>query len=249
MSKFPHPKGFVFALAVAALAATACGGQRSESAAARKVGPLPTATASPLAAPEPTNDSEGRAAGSAGIAPAAPSVPALQFGTPIGTATDVPSAERDVALPVGFRYPALGIELAPIDPVGVEPNGEMEIPGADDVGWYEFGPSPGDTGSAVLAAHIAYNGVDGVFRDLVDSHVDDVFTVVFDDGSESDYLVVERAQYDKTALPFDRVFARSGAPMVTLVSCGGDFQRSLSSYQDNIVAYAVPVEAQGDATP
>ena len=146
-------------------------------------------------------------------------------------------------------YPALGIELAPIDPVGVEPNGEMEIPGADGVGWYAFGPSPGETGSAVLAAHIAYNGVDGVFRDLVDSQVDDVFTVVFDDGSESDYLVVERAQYDKTALPFGRVFARSGAPMVTLVSCGGDFQRSLSSYQDNIVAYAVPVEAQGDARP
>ena len=248
MPTFPSSQGFMIALAVAAFAATACGGQGSESAAAREVGPLPTATAAPLADSEPTNYTKERAGEAAATALPAPSVPALQFGTPIGTATDIPSADRDLALPVGFRYPALGIELAPIDAVGVEPGGEMEIPGADAVGWYEFGPSPGETGSAVLAAHIAYNGVDGVFVDLDDSEVDDVFTVVFDDGSEGDYLVVERAQYDKAALPFDRVFARSGAPMVTLISCGGDFQQSLSSYQDNIVAYAVPLEGRGDAT-
>ncbi len=179
--------------------------------------------------------------------PVVPPAPTLQFGTPLDTALDIPSAERTVALPVGLRYPALGVELAPIDAVGVESTGEMEIPGAEAVGWYEFGPSPGEAGSAVLAAHIAYNGVDGVFRDLVGSEIDDIFTVVYDDGSERDYRVVERAQYDKTALPFDRVFARNGSPVVTLVSCGGDFQRSLSSYQDNIVAYAVPVESQGDS--
>ncbi len=237
MSKHPSPRVFVIALAVAAFAATACGGQRSDSEKAGALGPRPPATAAPLDDAEPSTDT----------ARAEPSVPALQFGTPIGTATDIPSATRDVALPVGFRYPALGIELAPIDAVGVEPTGEMEIPGADAVGWYEFGPSPGETGSAVLAAHIAYNGVDGVFRDLVGSEVGDIFTVVFDDGSERDHLVVERAQYDKAALPFDRVFARSGAPVVTLISCGGDFQGSLSSYQDNIVAYAVPLESQGEA--
>ena len=248
MSQFPRSRGFVIALAVAAFAAAASGGSRSESVTAGELGPASAAIEAPLVDLESANDTHKRAGRSAGNMEAPPSVPPLQFGTPIGTATDIPSADRDVALPVGVRYPSIGIDLAPIEAVGVEPNGEMEIPGADAVGWYEFGPSPGETGSAVLAAHIAYNGADGVFRNLVESEVDDVFTIVFDDGSQSDYLVVERAQYAKTALPFDRVFARSGAPVVTLISCSGDFQRSISSYEDNIVAYAVPVEGQGDAT-
>ncbi len=68
------------------------------------------------------------------------------------------------------------------------------------------------------------------------------FTVAFDDGTERRYEVFERAQYNKNELPFDRVFSRSGDPIITLISCGGTFQRSLSSYEDNIVAYARPVE-------
>ncbi len=248
MTQFPRPQGFVIALAVAAFAAAASGGSRSESTTAGDLGPRSTATVAPLVVSENSNDTHKRAGRAAGNLEATLSVPPPQFGTPIGTATDIPSADRNVPVPVGVRYPSIGIDLAPIEAVGVEPNGEMEIPGADAVGWYEFGPSPGETGSAVLAAHIAYDGADGVFRNLIDSEVDDIFTIVFDDGSQSDYLVGERAQYAKTALPSERVFARGGAPVVTLISCGGDFQRSLSSYQDNIVVYAVPVESQGEAT-
>ncbi len=146
------------------------------------------------------------------------------------------------SVPVSMSFEAIGVEQAPIDNVGVLDNGEMQIPGARNVGWYEYGPAPGEAGSAVLAAHIAFDGERGVFRFLADSQVGDRFSITFDDGSEQTYEIFERAQYGKLELPFDRVFARDGRAVVTLISCGGTFQRALSSYEDNIVAYAAAVD-------
>ncbi len=141
--------------------------------------------------------------------------------------------------PVGLRIDAIDVE-SPVIPVGVLDNGEMEIPGAAEVGWYRYGPSPGESGSAVLAAHIAYNGRNGVFRKLDRMQVGDTFEVVYDDGSVGPFVVTEVAHYGKAALPFDRVFAKDGDAELVLITCGGTFNESLRSYEDNFVVYATP---------
>ena len=46
----------------------------------------------------------------------------------------------------------------------------------------------------------------------------------------------------KDELPVDRVFSKDGDPVLTLITCGGDFNRSLRSYSDNVVAYAEPID-------
>lgn len=148
---------------------------------------------------------------------------------------------REGPQPVAISIPSVGVNASPIDGVGVEPNGELEVPSAKRVGWYEYGPSPGQVGSSVLAAHIASDGVDGAFRYLSDANVGDQVEVVFDDDSSQTYEIIEMAQYDKDELPFDRVFAREGEPVITLITCGGTFQPSVGSYEDNIVAYAIPL--------
>ena len=144
-------------------------------------------------------------------------------------------------VPVGLTIERLGVDDAVVRDVGVEPNGEMEIPGATEVGWYRWSASPGSIGSSVLAAHIAYDGRDGVFRNLDALAVGDQFEVHYDDATSRAFRVTERAQYDKEGLPFDRVFARDGDPSVVLITCGGEFNRTLNSYDDNVVAYAEPV--------
>ena len=143
--------------------------------------------------------------------------------------------------PVGLTIDGIDVTDAPIRDVGVESNGEMEIPGATEVGWYRWSPTPGGEGSSVLAAHIAFNGRDGVFRNLDDLEVGDRFTVRYEDGSERAFEITEKAQYDKEELPFDRVFSKTGEPSVVLITCGGDFNRGDNSYEDNVVAYADPV--------
>ena len=161
---------------------------------------------------------------------------------PVGSALLQPTEAESEPVPVRLSVPSLGISRAEIIDVGVEPNGEMEIPGATEVGWYRFGAVPGSTGSAVLAAHIAFNGVDGVFRRLSDIDVGETFSIEFDDGSVREFRVTETGQYGKAQIPFDRMFTRSGAPEVALVTCGGDFNRSLNSYSDNVIAFAIPLD-------
>ena len=160
---------------------------------------------------------------------------------PLGSALLTPLPEP-APQPIALVVDSVGISSAPIVDVGVEPNGEMEIPGATEIGWYRYGSTPGESGSAVLAAHIAFNGTDGVFRDLDDVEVGNIVEVLYDDGSTSRFEITETAQYAKDELPVERIFAKDGDPVLTLITCGGDFNRSVRSYSDNVVAYAQPID-------
>lgn len=170
--------------------------------------------------------------------------PLAELVAPIGSATYNPAEHvDDYPDPTSISISRIDVGNAPVTGVGVEANGDMELPGADAVGWYRFNPKPGQEGSSVLAAHISYDGRNGVFRYLSEVEPGDIVTIGYNDGSEATFEIVEVAQYDKQELPLDRVFAKDGAPVLTLITCGGDFNRSLSSYEDNFVAYAVPIEA------
>jgi len=69
--------------------------------------------------------------------------------------------------PTALRIDALGIE-APVGAYGVDRLGRMDVPdNVTEVGWYKYGPAPGEPGSAVLAAHVDLAGPGrGLFFDL-----------------------------------------------------------------------------------
>ncbi len=168
--------------------------------------------------------------------------------TPLGSAqVDLNRLAADVereassAQPQSISIPTLGVENASVAAVGVEPNGDMEIPAADEVGWYRFGPRPGEPGSAVIAGHIAYNGIDGVFRYLADLDEGTTFSLSFTDGTVAEYLVTDLQTYLKTELPTDELFDQTGPARLVLITCGGSFNYDASSYESNVVAYAVPL--------
>jgi hypothetical protein len=167
---------------------------------------------------------------------------------PTATAPSVPVTSarfEDVAptggpAPIGLRIPEIGIDAAVVA-VGYQGN-EMEVPAtAADVGWFEYGPSPGQPGSSVLAAHVAWRGEAGVFFDLVDLPFGSTIEVQFDDGSRRVFQAVALTSYDKESLPVDEVFRRDGPPVLTLITCGGAFNPSLRTYEDNVVVIAVEV--------
>lgn len=125
-------------------------------------------------------------------------------------------------------------------PYGVDGNGQMDVPdNVTDVAWYEYGPRPGEAGSAVLAAHVDLAGRGyGVFFDLRELDVGDTIIVIGADTTEYPFRVVARAAYDKDTLPLDVIFSREGPPVLTLITCGGGFSRG--RYDSNVVVYAVP---------
>jgi sortase (surface protein transpeptidase) len=147
--------------------------------------------------------------------------------------------------PARLRIPSIGVDAA-IVPVALdEPTGSMEIP-ADiaTVGWYRFGPSPGQAGSSLLVGHVDSSALGaGVFFKLRMVRVGSVVSITFADGAVARFRVMGRRSYPKAELP-EELFARSGNPVLTLITCGGAFDRSTRHYVDNVVVYAIPADGE-----
>ena len=165
-------------------------------------------------------------------APAAPAVP---------TRDAAPTPPVAVPPPVRLVVPDLGVDTT-VDPVGVEADGQMTVPAeVDRVGWYRFGPAPGAEGSAGLADHVgSWDQGLGALAPLREAEVDDEVLVTDAAGTTTRWRVVRRELLDKEALPLDGLFARTGAPRLVLVTCGGPYLPDLRSYRDNVVVVAVP---------
>jgi sortase (surface protein transpeptidase) len=200
-----------------------------------------TATVTDAPSPGDTTPQETAQRPAPSIAPDPAPSPAS---VPTFTVADEGSGPERV--PVGLRIPDLGVD-ASIVLAGVESNGDMQVPrNVDDVGWYKYGSAPGEPGSAVLAAHVDLAGQGpGVFFDLRSLDPGDVIYVIFDDGALERYEARARTIYDKTELPLDAIFSREGMPVLTLITCGGGFNRNLRTYDSNVVVYAVPAGTQG----
>jgi len=163
---------------------------------------------------------------------------------PVHTA-DLADQTAEVAVPpVSVRIPAHDIDV-PVDPVGVQADGQMEIPPlAERGGWYRFGAAPGeDAGTAVIAAHvdsIASAGL-GPFARLKDLAPGDSVEVTLADGSRQDYAVTTVSQVAKPDVPWHDIFVRDGAPRLVLITCGGVFHPAAGHYADNVIVTADPV--------
>ena len=163
-------------------------------------------------------------------------VPTTTGATPVAPTTTTTAPPAGIT-PNRLRIAALGVDAAVV-PVGLAANGDMEIPGATEVGWYELGPRPGEPGSAVLAAHIDYNGRMGAFFELGSIPVG-AEVIVDGEGGEQTFVVAEREQVAKADVDLSRYFTNEGPTRITLITCGGAFDKSIRHYQDNLIITAV----------
>lgn len=142
--------------------------------------------------------------------------------------------------PVRIEIDSIGIDDGTVIGVGVDDAGSFDVPTHDEIGWYKYGPAPGQFGSAVLAAHVVLNGTDGAFRHLADLDQGDAVRIDFDDGSTEEFTILGLDQYAKADLPLKEIFRRDGDPQLVLITCGGEYDPATNGYRDNIVAVAAP---------
>ena len=112
----------------------------------------------------------------------------------------------------------------------------------DRVGWYRFGPGPGAAeGAAVVAGHVddEVQGL-GALAPLRRAEPGDEVVVEAADGTTTRWTVTGRELIDKAGVPLGALFARTGAPRLVLITCGGPFDADLRSYRDNVVVVAEP---------
>lgn len=150
--------------------------------------------------------------------------------------------------PLSLRFENVGVDDE-IRPVGIEDDGDMEVPDETEIGWWQFGSSPGLPGATVLAAHVSWNGATGPFHRLGKAELGDRIEVTAGDGSTRVYQVTERTMYVKDGLPADRIWSTTGDEVLVLITCGGDFNPDIRRYRHNIVVYAVPVDSVPTESP
>ncbi|TAM84352.1 MAG: class F sortase [Jatrophihabitans sp.] len=142
---------------------------------------------------------------------------------------------------------------APIVAVGTEPSGALQIPLDPRVtGWWRYGAEPGAAvGSAIIAGHINYAGVEGALARIGTLDPGDrivVYGLVAGRQQQVQFRVTGVRTYVKKTLPYQEIFDQRSIGRLVVVTCGGPFDASTGNYLDNIVAYAVPVTA-ADGTP
>lgn len=162
---------------------------------------------------------------------------------PVRDATLGATPAAAVVPPVRVQVPDLEIDM-PVDPAGVAPEGDMELPeGADVAAWYEFGPAPASpAGSTLLAAHVdSWTTGVGPFARLRDVAPGAAVVVTAADGTAYEYRVRDVVRVPKDTAPVGEWFDRAGPRRLVLVTCGGAFDREVGHYADNVVVTALPV--------
>ncbi|MFF4506046.1 class F sortase [Streptomyces sp. NPDC001401] len=208
-----------------------CGGHHHHPAEPVRAG-SPAAADAPAEAPaDPApGPADGRPRASE---PAAPATPAA----PVEPATPPQPLPRSPA--TTLRVPSLGVD-APVIGVRVGSDRQLETPPLDRpklVGWYQDGPSPGETGTAIAVGHRDTRTGAAVFAALAQVHPGGRIEVRRADGRTAVYTVDRVRIFDKDRFPDKEVYGPSTRPELRVLTCGGLFTRR-AGYSSNVVVFA-----------
>lgn len=147
------------------------------------------------------------------------------------------------AIPVAIDIPRIGTHAAVL-PLGEEDDGTMQAPtDPDTVGWYELGTGLGTPGNALLDGHVDWGGQLRVFGLLRQLGPGDVVQLTDADGQVYSYSVQWTKLYDANTAPLDEIFDQTPDQEVTLITCGGAFDRDIHMYLSRVVVRATRISA------
>lgn len=142
--------------------------------------------------------------------------------------------------PVRLLIPKISVD-APFTDLAIGSSGQLAPPPAHDtnlVGWYAKGASPGEAGTSVIAGHVDTATSAAVFVSLSELKKGDRFQVVRADGRKASFVIDSVETFDKDTFPSKRVYGDTTRAQVRLITCAGDYDRSVRDYTANLVVFA-----------
>ncbi|MFF0093962.1 class F sortase [Streptomyces canus] len=141
--------------------------------------------------------------------------------------------------PTSLRIPSLGID-APITGLGLIKGRELATPPVDKpklVGWYQGGPTPGESGTAIAVGHRDTRSGPAVFAALAQVKPGKVIEAGRADGRTAVYTVDRVKVFDKEGFPDKEVYGPARRPELRVITCGGLFKWR-TGYTSNVVVFA-----------
>jgi len=140
--------------------------------------------------------------------------------------------------PVQLRIPNLQLD-APVIELGLKENNEIEVPKKYDVvGWYKYGPTPGELGPAVILGHVAAEVGPGVFGYLRLLEPGDLVEVDREDGSTAIFRVDKLESYPQNTFPTSLVYGDLDYSGLRLITCTGKFNEEDKTFDMNLIVFA-----------
>ncbi|RNL84620.1 class F sortase [Halostreptopolyspora alba] len=158
--------------------------------------------------------------------------------TPSPTEPFGPSLPRSE--PTALRIAAIELNVEKFTRLGLNGDGSIEAPRAfDTAGWYAKGPSPGQSGAAVIGAHVDSTTGPALFYRLPQVREGDHIEIEREDGRTATFRVSAVERHPKNRFPTERVYGPTGGrPELRLITCGGGFDERRRSYRDNVIVFA-----------
>ena len=141
--------------------------------------------------------------------------------------------------PIKVTIPSLGIE-ALVEAVGQDPDGAMATPtDPDDVAWYAGSPGMGVPGNVVLAAHVNWDNRLRPFGLLHTLEPGAAVQVIDAEGRGFEYVVESSHWVRAEGAPVEEIFAPTPQPVLTMITCGGEYIASRREYLDRLIVRAI----------
>jgi sortase (surface protein transpeptidase) len=156
---------------------------------------------------------------------------------------DEPVASEELYLsrsvPATLTIPKLNLTASFEEPLGLYEDKTVEVPESyEKVGWYQYGATPGERGSAVVLGHVDSVKGPAVFYSLPRLEVGDRIEVVREDSLKAVFVVEDMKRYAQDTFPSELVYGKTEKPTLRLVTCTGTFDKGAQRYSHNYVVFA-----------
>jgi sortase (surface protein transpeptidase) len=144
------------------------------------------------------------------------------------------------SVPVRIMIPAIAVNASVIG-LGLNADDTIQVPPLAEhnvTGWYEYGPTPGQQGPAVILGHVDSATGPSVFYKLKDLHKGETVYVTLADGQRPAFTVDGIQVAAKDRFPTSAVYGQVAYQGLRLITCGGPFDTASGHYLDNIIVYA-----------
>jgi sortase (surface protein transpeptidase) len=148
--------------------------------------------------------------------------------------------------PVGITIPTLNVR-AVVHNVGIAADGTIAVPAlerANEAGWYDQSPTPGQLGPAVIVGHVDTRAGPAVFHELQRMRPGDKVEVARQDRTVAVFEVSRVDRFSKSNLPADQVYGDFDRSNLRLITCGGQWVGGQTGYADNVIVFATLVDAK-----